>query len=137
MEENSKFVDLRYKSWVVDHRCVKPGALKLFARHGTNDIADDRRSHTINEINRKFSRILRNDTLMDFPTQTDRNTYCCSLFRLTCNCGCSKRAKKYTCSNKNKENGGKCYYGCSNSTQSQKILAFFCLRIRNRTQTIC
>ena len=114
MEEKSAFVDLRYKSWVVDHRSVKPGSFKLFSRYGTNDIADDRRSHTINEIKQRNSRILSNDTLMDYPTQADRNTYSCCLFRLTCNCGCSKRAKKYTCSEKNKQNAGKRYYGCSN-----------------------
>ena len=26
------FVDLKFKSWVVDHGFVKPGAFKLFAR---------------------------------------------------------------------------------------------------------
>ncbi len=79
-EEKSKFVDLRYDTWVVDHKCVKPGAFKLFARHGTDDIEDDTRSHTINETKQKKSRILTNDTLMDFPAQMDRNTYSCSLF---------------------------------------------------------
>ena len=53
-----------------------------------------------------------NDTLMDYPRQVDRDTYSCCLFRLTCNCDCSKKALKYTCSQNNPENGGKVYYGC-------------------------
>ena len=106
------FVNLKYKSWVVDHGFVKPGAFKLFSRHGTNDIEEEQRSHTINEKKMKNSKILMNDTLMDFPTQADRQTYECSLFRLTCNCGSSKKAKKYSCSASNTENPGKKYYGC-------------------------
>ena len=117
-----KFVDLKYKSWVVDHGFVKPGAFKLFARYGTDDMAYDKRSHTINEKKMQNSKILMNDTLMDFPTQADRDTYSCSLFQLTCNCGFSKRAKKYTCPLTNLENPGKKYYGCvdrySNSENS-------------------
>ena len=121
-KEICDFIDLKYKSWVVDHRCVKPGAFKLFSRYGTNDIEDDSKSHTINEKKKKNSKILMNDTLMDFPTQDDRDTYSCSLFRLTCNCGCSKKAETYTCSLNNPENGGRQYYGCrdqySNSEDS-------------------
>ena len=30
---------------------------------------------------------------MDYPTQADRQTYRCSLFRLTCNYGLSKQLK--------------------------------------------
>ena len=106
------FVDLKYKSWVVDHGFVKPGAFKLFSRYGSNDIEEERRSHTINEKKKKNSKILMNDTLMDFPTQADRHTYDCSLFRLTCNCGSSKTVTKFTCSVSNPENSGKKYYGC-------------------------
>ena len=110
--ETCEFIDLKYKSWVVDHRCVRPGAFKLFARYGTNDIEDDTRNHTINEKRQKNSKILMNHTLMDFPTQEDRDTYNCCLFRLTCNCGCSKKAEIYRCSPNNQENGGKQYYAC-------------------------
>ena len=53
-----------------------------------------------------------NHVVMDFPTQRDRETYECSLFKLTCNCGFSKKAKVYTCSESNKVNGGQRYYGC-------------------------
>ena len=53
-----------------------------------------------------------NDTSMDFPTEVERNTCSCYLFRLTCNCGFSKKAKKFTCSSTNPENSGKRYYGC-------------------------
>ena len=106
------FIDLKYKSWVVDHGFVKPGAIKLFSRYGTNDIEEEGRNHTINEKKKKNSKILMNDTLMDFPTQADRDTYDCSLFRLTCNCGSSKKVKKFTCSLTNRENAGKKYYGC-------------------------
>ena len=121
-KDTCDFIDLKYKSWVVDHRCVRPGAFKLFSRYGTNDIEDDSRNHTINEKKQRNSKILMNHTLMDFPTKEDRETYNCALFRLTCNCGCSKKAEKYTCSLNNRENAGKQYYGCpdrySNSTDS-------------------
>ena len=53
-----------------------------------------------------------NDTLMDFPTEAERNTHRCCLFQLTCNCGFSKKAEKFTCSSTNPENSGKRYYGC-------------------------
>ena len=111
-EKKCIFVDLKYKSWVVDHTGVRPGALKLFARYATNDIEDENRNHTINEKRQRNSKILMNDTLMDYPRQVDRDTYSCCLFRLTCNCGCSKKALKYTCSESNTKNGGKVYYGC-------------------------
>ena len=52
------FVDLKYKSWVVDHGFVKPGAFKLFSRYGTNDIEEQRRSHTINEKKKKTVKFL-------------------------------------------------------------------------------
>ena len=53
-----------------------------------------------------------NHIVMDFPIQRDRQTYQCSLFKLTCNYGYSKRAKNYTCSNSNKVNTERRYYGC-------------------------
>ena len=39
-----KFVDLKYKSWVVDHGFVKPGAYKHFPRYGTNDIDEEKKN---------------------------------------------------------------------------------------------
>ena len=97
LHEDNKmdFVSLKYKTWVVDHRRVKSGSYRLFTRFGTDDIEDDGKKYTINEIKQKNSRILMNNTLMDYPTQADRQSYQCSLFRLTCNCGLSKKVKKY------------------------------------------
>ena len=74
------FVNLKYKTWVVDQRQVKPGSFRLFSRFGTDDIEEENRINTINEIKQKNSRILMNNTLMDYPTQADRQTYRCSLF---------------------------------------------------------
>ena len=111
-EQRSDFVTLKYKTFVVDHRLVKPGAFRLFFRTGTDDIKDEEKSKTINEVKQKNSRILMNHMVMDFPTQRDRETYQCSLFKLTCNCGYSKRVKNYTCSESNKVNVGRRYYGC-------------------------
>ena len=88
------FVTLKYKTWVVDQRMVRPGSFRLFTRFGTDDIEDENKTSTINETKQKNSRILTNDTLMDYPTQADQQTYRCSLFRLTCNCGLSKKVKK-------------------------------------------
>ena len=79
------FVTLKYKTWVVDQRMVRPGSFRLFTRFGTDDIEDENKTSTINETKQKNSRILKNDTLMDYPTQADQQTYRCSLFRLTCN----------------------------------------------------
>ena len=95
------FVSLKYKTWVVDQRQVKPGSFRLFARFGKNDIEEENKINTINEIKQKNSRISMNNTLMEYPTQADRQTYRCSLFRLTCNCGLSKQLKKYKCSETN------------------------------------
>ena len=53
-----------------------------------------------------------NHMVMHFPTQRDQETYECSLFKLTCNCGYSKRVKNYTCSESSKVNAGQRYYGC-------------------------
>ena len=57
-EGTSNFVNLKYKSWVVDHGFVKPGAFKLFSRHGTNDIEEKQRSHTINEKKKRVAKSL-------------------------------------------------------------------------------
>ena len=120
------FVDLTNKQWVVDHRCVKPGSFVLFARHGTDDIKEEKKKKTVNEIRQKNSKILWNDTLMDYPTQRDRETYNCCLFRLTCNCGSGKKAVLYTCSEKNIENAGKSYYGCPHKYRtSEESCNFF------------
>ena len=59
---------------MVDHTGVRPGALKLFARYATNDIEDKKMNHTINEKRQRNSKILMNDTLMDYPRQVDRDT---------------------------------------------------------------
>ena len=37
-EQRSDFVTLKYKTFVVDHRLVKPGAFRLYCRTGTDDI---------------------------------------------------------------------------------------------------
>ena len=108
------FVSLKYKTWVVDQRQIKPGSFRLFARFGTDDIEEEDKVNTINEVKQKNSRVLMNNTLMDYPTQRDRQTYRCCLFRLTCNCGLSKKVKKYICSEKNEKNKGKYYYACNN-----------------------
>ena len=81
-EQRSDFISLKYKTFVVDHRLVKPGAFRLFSCTGTDNIKDEERSKTINEVKQKNSRILMNHMVMDFPTQRDRQTYQCSLFKL-------------------------------------------------------
>ena len=125
-EQKCDFVDLKYKKWVVDHRCVKVGAFKLFSKASFNDIEDDIRNKTINEIKQRNHRILMNYTYMDFLTRKDRETYDCTLFQLTCNCGCSKQVVKYTCSQNNTVNAGRRYYGCSDRyTDSQDSCNFF------------
>ena len=125
-ESKSNFVNLTYQTWVVDHRCVKPGSMLLHFRQGSNDIKDDLRTKTISEVKLRNSRILMNHTVMDFPTEADRQTYQCHLFRLTCNCGYSKKVKKYTCSASNIQNGGKMYYGCADKyNDSEEACNFF------------
>ena len=111
-EQRSDFISLKYKTWVVDQCPVKPGSLRLFTRSGTDDMKDETRKLTINEIKQKNSRILMNNMVMNFSTQRDQQTYECSLFKLTCNCGHSKKLKRYTCSHTIQENGGRRYYGC-------------------------
>ena len=122
------FVSLKYKTWVVDQRRVKPGSFRLFSRFGMNDVEDEKKTNTINEIKQKNSRILINNTLMEYPTQADRETYRCSLFRLTCNCGLSKQLKKYKCSETNQVNKGKWYYACKdrycNSSESCNLFVW-------------
>ena len=111
-ERRSDFITLKYKTWLVDHCPVKAGALRMFTCPGIDDMKDETRKLTINEIKQKNSRILMNNMVMNFPTQCDQQTYECSLFKLTCNCGYSKKLKTYTCSHTNHENGGRRYYGC-------------------------
>ena len=120
------FVNLSKHQWVVDQETVKPGAFVLYIRPGTNDIKNEQTNKTFNEIRQKNSKVLMNDTLMDYPTQADRDTYDCCLFRLTCNCGSSKKAVLYTCSSLNIENAGKKYYGCCNKyVLSEESCNFF------------
>ena len=111
-EDQCYFIKLKYQTWVVDHRHVRPGSYRLFHRPGSDDIKAEERNKTVNEIRQINSKILSNDTYMDFPTQSDRETYSCLLFRLTCNCGLSKRVHMYTCAETNPKNPGKRYYGC-------------------------
>ena len=121
-----EFVDLSQHQWVVDQETVKPGAFVLYVRPGTNDIKDEKIKKTCNEIRQKNNKVLMNDTLMDYPTEADRETYDCCLFRLTCNCGSSKKAALYTCSRMNDEHAGKKYYGCCNKyVRSEESCNFF------------
>ena len=110
----NQYVDLKYKQWVVDNDRVFPGALRLFRRVGSDDIKFDTSSKTVNEIKNFNSKILTNDVLFDFPTKRERETYDCCLFRLTCNCGNSKKVKEYTCSSTNNTNPGRKYLACQN-----------------------
>ena len=89
-EQRCDFVDLKYKKWIVDHRCVKVGMLKRFSKASSNDIDEDLRNKTINEIKQRNYQILMNYTYIDFPSRKDRESYDCTLFKMTCNCGCSK-----------------------------------------------
>ena len=66
------FVSLKYKTWVVDQRQIKPGSFRLLTRFGTDDIEEETKVNTINEVKQKNSRVLMNNTLMDYPTQKDR-----------------------------------------------------------------
>ena len=77
---------------------------------------------------------------MDFPTQFDRETYSCLLFRLTCNCGLSKRVHMYTCAETNPTNPGKRYYGCvdkyNNSNMSCNFFVW-CEEVEHETYQKC
>ena len=55
LHEDNKmdFVRLKYKTWVVDHRQVKPGSYRLFTRFGTDDIEDDGKKIQSMKLNRK------------------------------------------------------------------------------------
>jgi len=55
----AEFIQLKYKQWVVDHRMVKPGSYLLFKRYGTDDINNDQRSKTINELKQLNHKILQ------------------------------------------------------------------------------
>ena len=123
----SKFINLKSQQWVVDHRAVKPGSIILASRCGTDDIKDDFKTKTSHEIRKRNSRILLNDTLMEFPTKSDRESYRCSLFCMTCNCGNSKRAVTYSCSQNITENAGKVYYGCPNKFTKSHDSCNFCV----------
>ena len=79
-EQRCDYVQLKYNTWVVDHRRVKPGAYVLHRRYGTDDIANDNRNKTVNEIKQTNSKILTNNMLMDFPTIKDRQMYECLYF---------------------------------------------------------
>ena len=52
-EQSCDSITLKYKTWVVDHCPVKPGAMRLFTCPGTDDMKDETRKLTINEIKQK------------------------------------------------------------------------------------
>ena len=58
-EQRYGLINLKYEFWLVDHRCIEPGAFKLHSRSGTNDVEDDFRDKTISEIQQRNSRILK------------------------------------------------------------------------------
>ena len=64
-----------------------------------------------------------NYTFMDFPSRKDRESYDCTLFKMSYNCGCNKQVKKYSCSENDVVNAGRRYYGCKDRyTSSQHPL---------------
>ena len=69
-EQRCDFITLKYKTWVVDHRPVKPGAMRLFTRPGTYDMKDETRKLTINKIKQKKQRILMNKKGNEFSNHT-------------------------------------------------------------------
>ena len=100
-EEISTFLDLRDITFIVDHEFMKHGFFQLLTKFGTNDMEDKTKTKTVNEIKQQNRRILMNDTMMKFPTEIDWCTHEYCMFMLACNCGYSKRVKKYTCSYRN------------------------------------
>ena len=46
-EEISTFLDLRDKTFVVDHEFVRPGSFQLFTIFGTNDMEDETKKKTV------------------------------------------------------------------------------------------
>ena len=56
-EEISTFLDLSDKTFVVDHEFVRPGSFKLITKFGTNDMADETKKTTVNEIKQQNRRI--------------------------------------------------------------------------------
>lgn len=76
-EEKCSFVNLKYKAWAVDHRLVRPSSYRLYERMGADNIKDDSKTKTFNEIKQSINKILMNDTYMDYPTQLDRQSYNC------------------------------------------------------------
>ena len=113
-ERRCGFIILDGKSWVVDNDLVFPGAVRLFRKPRTDDIQWDMKIKTDNETRIFNNKILMNQVVMSYPTERDRQTYECALFRLTCNCNYSLKVKQYTCSQSNPINSGRKYYGCCN-----------------------
>ena len=68
-EEKFAFIKLKYKTRVVDHRHVRTGSYRLYHRTGYNDIKDDSRNKTVNEVRQQNSKVLMDDTYMDYPTE--------------------------------------------------------------------
>ena len=81
------FIDLKNQRWVVGHIAMKSGSVILVQRYGTDDIKDNLRDKTYNEVRKRNSSILMNNTLIDFPMKADQETYRCSLFCLIYKCG--------------------------------------------------
>ena len=52
-EEISTFVDLRDKTFVVDHGSVKPGSFLLFSKLGTDDMEDDNKKKLLMKLNNR------------------------------------------------------------------------------------
>ena len=52
----------------IDQRQVRPGSFRLFTRYGTDDIEEENKTNTINEIKQKNSRKLMNNAPMNYPT---------------------------------------------------------------------
>ena len=139
-EQKSSFVKLKYKTFVVDHRLVRPGSYRLYKRTGTDDINDNSKNKTFNEIKQSNSKIFSNNIYMDFPSEIDRQSYNCSLFRLTCNCGLSKKVFEYTCAGTNTINPGRRYYGCVDRYGSKNQSCNFfvwCSEVEHETYQLC
>ena len=64
---------------------------------------------------------------MDFPTRMGRENYDYTLFKMICNCGCSKQVTNYTCSENNAVNPGRRYYSCSDRYTDSHDSCNFCV----------
>ena len=74
-EEISTFLNLNDKTFVIDHRCVKPWSSQLFTKFSTNDIDDVPGKKTVDKIKQLNRQILMNNTVIKFPTEMDQMSY--------------------------------------------------------------